>query len=135
MLFVALALAFVAAQGGAVFALAYIGLRLLRQTRAFAKIIAMMLSYVAWITFTVFAYTLTGDDGSFMKGGSILLALCVTAGASSFAYLIAWVAWPVAGRLLRPPGGVSNRRPRYSRPAARSSPRLAAAPRCGRPPS
>jgi len=96
-------LAFAAAQGFAVFATAYLGLRLIRNAHWLAKIGAIALSYPTWIAATVVGYFMIGGDGSFMKGFSIVLILCFTALVSSFVYLLAWLIWPFV-RKARPLG-------------------------------
>jgi hypothetical protein len=99
--FILLLLGFVAAQGAAVFATAYFMLRVLRSANWLAKFAAMTLSYFAWIAFTVWGYFVTGGDGSFMKGFSLVLMLCCTALASSLAYLLLWLVWPVLRKAKR----------------------------------
>ncbi|QUD86592.1 hypothetical protein [Phenylobacterium montanum] len=98
-----LSLLFVAAQGAAVFATAYVVLRAFKIRHWLAKIAAIALSYVAWIAATVGGYFLTGGDGSFMKGFAVVMMLCLTALVSSLGYLLGWLLWPKlrgGGRLL-----------------------------------
>jgi len=94
LLFWLVILAFVAAQGGVIFATAYLSLKLVRNSHWLAKIAAISLSYVTWITVTVVGYFMTGGDGSFMKGFSIVLLVCFTASVGSFGYAMAWLIWP-----------------------------------------
>jgi hypothetical protein len=84
-------LAFAAAQGGAVFATAWWGLRRLGTDHWLAKAAAMAVSYAAWIAFTLLLYTLMGGQGGYMDGFALLLSLCWTALVSSGLYLAAWL--------------------------------------------
>jgi hypothetical protein len=81
---------FAAAQGAAVFGTAFLALRLIGTSHWFAKAVAMALSCVAWITFTIVTYTLLGGEGGLMDGFGMVLVLCFTAMISSFFYLILW---------------------------------------------
>ena len=84
-------ISFVAAQGAVVFATAYVGLNVVRKSGWPAKIAAMAISYVAWISLTVGGYGLLGGDGGMMDGLLALLAVCLTATVSSTASTLAWL--------------------------------------------
>ena len=85
---------FAAAQGAAIFATAFLALRILKASRTLAKAAAMIVSYTGWAAFTVVAYALLGGGGGLMEGFGLVLFLCFTAFASSLAYLVAWSFWP-----------------------------------------
>lgn len=89
-------LLFMIAQGGAVFATAWLGLRRARTLRRGAKLAAMAISYAGWIAFTVGGYALLGGSGGLMEGFGLLLLLCVTALISSCVYAAAWVLQPTS---------------------------------------
>jgi hypothetical protein len=99
--FVLALLAFVVAQGAAIFSTAFVALRMLRLRHWLANAPAMCVSYIAWIAFTIAGYSYTGGDGSFMKGFTVVILLCCTAAISSFLYLIAWLLAPILARSLR----------------------------------
>lgn len=82
---------FITAQGAAVFATAWLGLRLLKVSHWLGKIAAMAVSWLAWMTATVTAYVQLGGGGGLMDGGFLLLSFCATATASSMAYLVVWL--------------------------------------------
>ena len=84
---------FAAAQGFAVLLTAALTLHLMNKSSAIAKLIAMALSYVGWVTFTVVGYSLLGGEGGQMDGFGLVLFLCFTALVSSFLYLLAWTAF------------------------------------------
>lgn len=92
MIWVAAFIAFVVAQGAAVFSTAWLGLRFLRRSGGPAKGLAIGSSYVGWIGMTVGGYCLLGGDGGLMDGMGFLLFLCLTCAVSSLAYLNAWTA-------------------------------------------
>ena len=91
---IALVVLLAAAQGAAIFATAYLGLRLLKASRKLAKAAAMTVSYAGWVAFTIIGYALLGGDGGLMDGFGLVLVLCFTAMVSSFVYLVAWSIWP-----------------------------------------
>lgn len=81
---------FAAAQGAAVFATAWLALRMLRRSSRIAKTIAMAASYAIWIAATLAGYIMLGGEGGFMDGFGMILFLCLTAIMSSLVYLLAW---------------------------------------------
>jgi hypothetical protein len=83
-------LAFMAAQGGVIFATAYLVLRLLKTSHWMAKGAAMIASYVLWSVLTISGYFLIGGDGGLMDGFGMILGLCITALFSSIVYLAIW---------------------------------------------
>jgi len=85
---------FAAAQGGVVFLTARWGLQFLKISHWSGKIAAMMISTIAWITFTVAAYMLGGGEGGIMDGGLWILMLCFSAMISSFVYMLVWLFIP-----------------------------------------
>ena len=85
--------AFAAAQGFAVLVTAAIALHLLGASSWQAKFLAMAVSYIAWIAFTVGGYSLLGGEGGFMDGFGMLLLLCFTALVSSFIWLVLWTIY------------------------------------------
>lgn len=80
-----------AAQGAVVFLTARWGLQLLEISHWSGKIAAMVISYIAWIVFTVAAYTLGSGEGGMVDGGLLVLMLCFSAMISSFVYLLIWL--------------------------------------------
>ena len=85
-----LLLLFVVVQGGAVFITAYLALIMLKRTSPLAKLLAMTVSYLGWVTFTIGGYVLLGGDGGLMDGFGMILMLCSSAFISSFVYLLVW---------------------------------------------
>ena len=55
-------LLFAVAQGAAIFATAFLGLRILRADHRLARVPAMTISYAAWIAFTITGYGLLGGE-------------------------------------------------------------------------
>jgi hypothetical protein len=96
---VLVAAALVLVQGAAVFAAAYLALRLLRKSRETAKAPAMACALLSWIAILTFAYAAIGGDFSVIKGFGMVLAVCVTAFIGSRLYLRGWTrGWPWAPR-------------------------------------
>lgn len=95
-------LAFAAAQGGVVFATAWLVLRIAGNSHPVAKLMAMALSLAAWLAITVGAYVLMGGEGGLMDGFAMILVLCFTASVSSVVYLIGWLVAPLWPRRVRP---------------------------------
>jgi hypothetical protein len=90
----AIYLTVMAAQGGVVFATAWLALWLMKRRSIVAKVLAMAVSWAAWIAFTLAAYILPGGSGGLMEGFGLVLVLCVTATVSTVAYLAVWILWP-----------------------------------------
>ncbi|MDZ4113484.1 MAG: hypothetical protein U1E18_28350 [Brevundimonas sp.] len=91
---------FVVAQGGAVFASAWLVTRLLKVSHWGWKSALMALSYTAWIVMTIAGYFLLSGGGGVMEGFAVVLMLCLTALASAFVYLVLWIALPAGHRVL-----------------------------------
>lgn len=89
---------FAAAQGAAVFATAWLALRVLKRSGILEKALAMSLSCVAWLAATLSAYVLLGGDGGMMDGFAIVLSLCTTCIISSTLYAVGWIAHGVVYR-------------------------------------
>ncbi len=89
-----------AAQGAVVFGTAYIALRLIRTSHWLAKVLAMVVSCLAWIAFTITGYVLLGGDGGLMDGFGFILMLCFSATIGSIAYLLIWTLAPPVRRAL-----------------------------------
>src|SRR5690349_8780237 len=85
------AVLFMAAQGAVIFLTAHWCLRLLEISHWVGKTAAMSISYVAWIVFTIGAYTLLGGEGGLMDGFGFILILCFSAMISSLVYLVVWI--------------------------------------------
>jgi hypothetical protein len=96
-------LCFLAAQGAAVFCLACIVLRLVKMSNWIAKIAAMAASYIAWVIFTITAYTVLGGEWGLLDGFGFVLFLCTLAGVSSAVYLLGWMLWPRRAGLAKAP--------------------------------
>ncbi|NEX91916.1 hypothetical protein [Caulobacter sp. 17J65-9] len=94
-------LVFVAAQGAVIFATALLALRLLKTWHWLAKIVAMLVAYLAWTVATIGAYFAAGGEGGLMDGGAILLQACFTALVSTLGYLALWIVWPLARVVFR----------------------------------
>lgn len=85
---------FAALQGAVIFVTARFGLRLMRSSRWFEKVIAMMLSYFGWTILTLAGYMLLGGEGGLLDGFGFVLILCLTALVSSSVYSAIWVLCP-----------------------------------------
>ena len=94
MIGIVLILLFAAAQGAAVFATAYLGLRLLKKSHWLAKGAAMAASYAGWSSLTLIGYALMSGDGGLMDGFGLVLVLCLTALVSSIVYAVVWAMLP-----------------------------------------
>jgi len=81
-----LMLAFFAAQGGAIFATAFLCLRRLGADQRLNRLPAIMVSYAVWIMFTLIGYFMLGGEGGLMDGFGLVLMLCVTALISALVY-------------------------------------------------
>jgi hypothetical protein len=90
-------LLFFAAQGFAVLLTAALALKLLRVEHWSAKIAAMFVSYLAWITFTLSGYAMLGGEGGLMDGFGMMLFLCFTALLSAAFWTAAWLVTPLIG--------------------------------------
>ena len=84
---------FVAAQGAVIFGSAFLFLRAFKMSYWLAKFLAMLVSYVAWVVFTVIGYGALGGGFGMMHGGLLLFGLTVTALISSVGYLLVWTFW------------------------------------------
>lgn len=91
--------AFIAAQGAVIFGTAYVGSKMIRRSSRSAKAWSMLISWFAWVAFTIIGYGMLGGDGGLMDGFGLLLTLCFTALASTFIFLMAWVTLPTFRRL------------------------------------
>jgi hypothetical protein len=89
-----LLLGFGAAQGAAIFATAFIALRLMGRDYRVARLPAMLLSYAGWVAVTIVGYGLLGGEGGLMDGFGLLLMLCFTALISTFVYTAVWMLTP-----------------------------------------
>jgi hypothetical protein len=87
-------LLFMAAQGGVIFLTARWVLHRRKIAHWTGKIAAMLISYMAWISFTIAAYILLGGEAGFMDGFGLVLTLCFGALISSFVYLLIWLLHP-----------------------------------------
>ena len=89
----------VALQSGVIFAtaflafLAFLALRIVRSAHWLAKLAAIAVSCVAWITLIIGGYALAGGDGGLMDGFGMVLFLCFTALVSTFIYLVVSTWW------------------------------------------
>jgi hypothetical protein len=101
-------LGFIGAQGAAVFGTALLVLWLLKISHWFAKIAAMALSYIAWVSLTLCVYFGLGGDGGFMDGFMMVILLCLTALMSSGAYLLAWIITPLIIRKMAGPPAIQR---------------------------
>ncbi|MDQ3479804.1 MAG: hypothetical protein M3423_00450 [Actinomycetota bacterium] len=90
MIGIVLILGFALAQGLVILVTAAAGLHLLKRGGWLAKVTAMALSYVAWVTITIVGYDWLGGEGGLMDGFGLVLFLCFTAFVSSFFLLIGW---------------------------------------------
>ena len=93
-----LALAFVALQGAAIFATAYLAARLLKSSHWFTKCCVMAVSYATWIAVTLIGYSMLGGEGGLMDGFGLMLSLCFTALVSSVIFTTGWLAAPLFQR-------------------------------------
>lgn len=91
------ALIFFAVQGLAVLVTAAIAVKLLRIDHWSVKIAAMLVSYLAWIAFTLSGYAVLGGEGGLMDGFGMMLMLCFTALLSSAFWTAAWLVAPSVG--------------------------------------
>jgi hypothetical protein len=91
-------LVFVAAQGGAIFASAFLVLHLLGANQRINRLPAMILSYVAWIAATIMGYAVLGGEGGLMDGFGLVLMLCFTALISTLVYTAIWNIVPSFNR-------------------------------------
>lgn len=91
--------AFIAAQGAVIFGTAYVGSKMIRRSSRSAKAWSMLISWFAWVAFTIIGYGMLGGDGGLMDGFGLLLTLCFTALASTFIFLMAWATLPTFRRL------------------------------------
>ena len=98
LLVLAATLVFVAAQGGAIFATAFLALRFLQADQPAARLPAMLVSYAAWVLATVIGYMMLGGEGGLMDGFGMVLMLCFTALISTFVYSAVWALAPVFNR-------------------------------------
>ena len=83
-----------AAQGGAVFATAWLAWKKLRLAHAAWKPLLMVGSYIGWAALTLLGFTLLGGGG-LMDGLVMVLFLLFTCAVSSAVYLAAWWIGPL----------------------------------------
>jgi hypothetical protein len=69
---------FMAAQGIAIFATAFLASRVLRTGNSvLSRLVLMAMSWIAWIVFTIAGYTMLGGEGGFMDGFGLVWMLCL----------------------------------------------------------
>jgi len=82
--------AFVAAQGAAIFGTAYGLVRLAGRKWKISKRRAIVSSYVLWVSMTLAAYLALAGEMGVMDGFGAIMILCLTAGGSARCYLLYW---------------------------------------------
>ena len=97
-------LAFVGAQGAIIVSTAGIALQRMGKSHWLTRILACVVSYIAWIAITIIGYILLGGEGGLMDGFGAVLDLCFTALVSTLIMGTIWIAAPLFGR----PGGASH---------------------------
>jgi len=85
---------FMAAQGGAIFATAFLSALLLRTNTAPSKILQMGLSWLGWVVLTIGGYMLLGGEGGLMDGFGLILMLCSMSVIPTTICTVVWVIWP-----------------------------------------
>lgn len=87
-----------ALQGAVIFGTAFLAVWRLKAAGPAAKIVAMALSWVAWVFVLVTGYWVAGGSLRLPDGFGFVLLLCATAAISSSAYLGAWFIVPLLFR-------------------------------------
>jgi hypothetical protein len=93
---------FMAAQGIAIFATAFLASRVLRiRNTVLSRLILMAMSWITWIIFTIGVYAMLGGEGGFMDGFGLVWMLCLMSTIPTTVFATIWALWPATSRNAR----------------------------------
>lgn len=93
---------FMALQGIATFATAFLASRVLRiGNTVLSRLMLMTMSWIAWIVFTIGGYAMLGGEGGFMDGFGLVWVLCLMSTIPTTVFATIWALRPATSRNAR----------------------------------